>query len=155
MWHDTHELNATRNPIEAQMKMMPWLIPMGLACMDLNAIAQTQPNDMAQHCTRGTNPYQDLKDELNLVVSDLQDAGHAVAAGDAKQEKRLGRRIQKNWERFTDGAKKAQREIPAGLDGDLRIAAKTAVKGTKQNPEDLRALAKRVDDLSMTMTCPQ
>ena len=141
----------------AQKKAKIWLS--AAACvLAASARAQTPvPSDIAAHCTRGTNPFQDVKDGLNLVMSDLQGAAAAKGASDQKHTKRQARRVQKSWARVVAESLKAHRALPADLGAALQTATDLMLKDpaarAAPSAEDLQALVKKVDDLSMIMTC--
>lgn len=131
---------------------------MGFALpMHGQATAQANPpTEVQRNCTRGSNPYQDLKDTLNLVTGDLLKA----ASANGMDQRRLGKRIKKTWKNFSENAHAAKKEIPASLDHDVNLATMGLIEPQKTaigqvTPNFLNLTAHSVDDYSMTMTCTE
>jgi len=110
------------------------------------------PTQASTQCTRGTNSYQDLKDQLNLVNGDLHDASTAVHTKDVAKVKRIAARLKADWKLVMKESKRVQRPIPRDLNQNVGTAIESidSVSG-----EILLVLAKKINDLSMAMTCPE
>jgi hypothetical protein len=109
-------------------------------------------------CTRGTNPYQGLKDKLNLVYSDFKDSAAALTERQVIHAKKWGKRAQREWEGFLKGSEETGLDVPTDLQDDVgstfQILSKVSGENSGPTVGQLRRVAKRIEDYSMTLTCP-
>jgi len=112
----------------------------------------------AADCTRGTNPFQDIKDRLNLVTDDLLKAGEGLQRGDANAAFRFADRARASWASAAADATAKYRELPVKLTSGLAELV-SELRQTKARPSALvgksRELSKGIDDVALTLSCPR
>lgn len=123
-------------------------------------VSNAEPLSPAKlNCTRGTNPYQVLKDKLNIVFSDLNDSASALSQRQIVHAKKQATHAKREWVTFLESSQQTGLDVPSDLREDvdqaLEMIFKASAKKEKSTTtEEMRRVAKKVGDYSMTLTCP-
>lgn len=115
------------------------------------------PSDPGQ-CTRGSNPFQDIKDQLSLVESDLQKSLQDIDQKNIDSAKKHAASAWAQFKKTQTSAEAKYRSFPDTLISDFK-AFSTDIAVAKKTSDALKTKAttlnKSIDETAATLGCPK
>ncbi|MCX6116079.1 MAG: hypothetical protein NT027_00945 [Proteobacteria bacterium] len=117
-----------------------------------------QPKATQKECTRGTNPYQDMRDELLLIQDQLQKVELERDQHKQTGRKRAGSILRHRWKKFIALAESKSHSVPQEvrkeIDSQIAALLEHPNSGKTLTTEMLKKTHDLINNFSQTLTCP-